>query len=322
MNINNILKLLKETVNNMEKIAELNINDINLSVDKSNNIKYIDDIYENLSNISNVLNKYHDIKNNMKSKIESIDMMVHKYNDYIKKYYEIKDTHKFIYLFDNSYNIELNKYTLFRDVIHPSDLDIKNNLDIKNDIGIKKIIKYKNLDSINGVSLQNNNINIPVTPNLKNIPPMFYWYEGNNIHSQGIYICISEGMYIQVPFPNVIDNDHEDYKKNTIKCKYYDKNICYNNRKKMSLLHNNKKIKECNFVHKNEFFNKISDIYRCNITSIGNHKTLNEDLNKLNIEDIKYLLMNNTSDLLLILLWFQNKFKDSNDIVLNKLDMC
>lgn len=149
-------------------------------------------------------------------------------------------------------------------------------------------------------------LSIPIIKNLKNIQPMFHWYNGDKHNKCGIYVCLSEGFYVRVPFPSVISKDDENFKVNTVPCKYETKELCYSYKKKSSEFHNTE-IRPCLFVHKKEKFAKIGSVYRCAIEGFGNHNTLVSDMQKINIDDIKRILMYSLSDSLLSTFWYQNK---------------
>jgi hypothetical protein len=175
------------------------------------------------------------------------------------------------------------------------------------------------LNKIDDVDLQENILELPIIKNIQEIPPSFYWYEGDKFYKKGIYISLCKNFFIKVPFPNVINNASKDYKLNSIRCKYVTLQECQANKKKISEIHNST-IRDCYYVHKKEKFNKIGSQYRCVIESLGNYDTLDQDLEKTTNFDIKHLLMYSLSDDLLAALWYQNKFKDSRGLVFTNLD--
>lgn len=183
----------------------------------------------------------------------------------------------------------------------------------------QNIAKIKKITAIEGVDLQNNVLKLPIIDNLKNIPPMFYWYNGCRIYKQGIYICICPGFCVKVPFPNLLYGPERESKSNSVKCKYIDKRTCAANKKKISEIYNSE-IKQCSYVHTKERFNKIGNIYRCSLERFGNHDSLDDDLKYISNFDIKHLLMYSVSDDLLAAIWYQNKFKNG-DLVLSNLDI-
>jgi hypothetical protein len=171
------------------------------------------------------------------------------------------------------------------------------------------------LDSCN---ISPNKITVPVIKHLKSMTPMFYWYHGDKVYKKGIYICLSEGVYIKVPFPSTVVKDDDNYKINSVPCKYETKDLCTAHKKKISEIYNSE-IRTCNFVHKNEKFSKLSAVYKCSKESLGNHETIIEDLNSTNINDIKRILMYALSDTLLSTIWFQNK-SNKKEVVLQNIE--
>ena len=172
------------------------------------------------------------------------------------------------------------------------------------------------ISMIEGKDISPNNINIPIIKDLKSIPPMFHWYNGDNFNKKGIYVCMSEGFYCRVPFPNLMSSTDHNFKVNSVPCKYETKEKCNIQKKKISEIYNSE-VRECFYVHKKEKFTKIGSFYRCNIESFGNYESLNNDLNYINTVDIKRILMHSLSDSLLTILWYQNKFKNGNLILNN-----
>jgi hypothetical protein len=181
------------------------------------------------------------------------------------------------------------------------------------------INESQNITLLDGKDISPNNLNIPVIHNLKEIPPMFHWYNGDKFNKKGIYVCMSKGFYCKVPFPNLLSSMDQNFKVNSIPCKYETKENCIIQKKKISELFNSE-VRECSYVHKKEKFVKIGSFYRCNRESFGNYDSLNNDLNFINTSDIKRILMHSLSDSLLSILWYQNKFKNG-DLFLNNLEI-
>lgn len=177
----------------------------------------------------------------------------------------------------------------------------------------------QNITILDGKDISPNNLNIPVIQNLKAIPPMFHWYNGDKFNKSGIYVCMSKGFYCRVPFPNLLSSMDQNFKVNSIPCKYETKENCNIQKKKISELFNSE-VRECSYVHKKEKFIKIGSYYRCNREGFGNYDSLNNDLNYINTSDIKRILMHSLSDSLLSILWYQNKFKNG-DLILNNLEI-
>lgn len=191
--------------------------------------------------------------------------------------------------------------------------------------GLPEIIpntKFKpnvNINVLDTKDISPNNLNIPIIKNLKDIPPMFHWFEGDNSYKKGIYVCMSKGFYSKVPFPNMVSTLDQNFKINSIPCKYETKLSCQLHKKKISEIFNSE-VRECYYVHQKEKFVKIGSSYRCNVESFGNHNSLNNDINYVTIIDIKRILMHSLSDSLLSVLWYQNKFKNG-DLYLHNLEI-
>ena len=253
-------------------------------------------------------------------KIENITATLEKYKKSIKEIedqYFHDDDNQFVLSFDGDISmpfqqdnyISTYKSVLTSQIIKHKNINKKYNHDDKNIENKRKI-----LNEIEGVDLQSNILNLPIISDIKSIPPAFYWYEGDKFHKKGIYICLCQGFYVKVAFPNVISGASKDHKLNSIKCKYTTIEECKQNKKKNSEIYGSE-IRECFYVHKKECFNKVGSIFRCSIENFGNHQTLNDDLKRVQNFDIKHLLMYSLSDDLLAILWYQNKFKDGNNLV-------
>jgi hypothetical protein len=258
---------------------------------------------------------------NMQNVIEKINLNLIAYLQHIneiKNKYFIKDKK------DKKEKVKEKGDKLFKKIL-PSDIleDNFKNL-FKNDI-LNKVKSHKlkeNIKQINNIysiDIKPNFLDLPKINNLKDIPPCFYWFEGNNTHKQGIYISICKGFIIKVPFPNLIINDNSEFKFNSIPCKYETREACSIYKKKISEIHNSD-VRKCYYVHKKEAFNKIGSAYRCSLETFGNHNTLNKDLDIIDISNIKKILMYSLSDTLLTMLWYQNKFKDG-DLLLTNVDI-
>src|SRR6476620_7019498 len=244
---------------------------------------------------------------------------LHNYIDFLK---QLEQVH-FSNLFDNNQQFLLNI-----DNNDANNMLKKFKSDIAIEVNAHKLKQYKknmkklqkihkiDVGMLDTCNISNNKINIPVISDIKDIPPMFYWYDGDKTYKRGIYTCISDGFYIKVPFPNVVSITDPKYKISSVPCRYETREQCDIQKKKTSELHNSD-IRICTFVHKNEKITKLGSIYRCSKEDFGNHKTLEEDLKIVKPSDIKRILMYSLSDSLLSAVWYQNKFKDSEIILSN-----
>lgn len=177
----------------------------------------------------------------------------------------------------------------------------------------------KNITILDSKDISPNSLNVPVVKDLKTLPPIFHWYDGDQFNKKGIYICMSKGFYCRVPFPNMMSSTDQNFKVNSIPCKHNTREACNERKVKIASIYGSD-LRECSYVHKRERFTKIGSFYRCNRESFGNYDSLNEDMSYVNTNDIKRILMHSLSDALLSTLWYQNKFKDGN-LMLNNLEI-
>ncbi len=290
----------------------------------SNLITYLDTLNNNLEksflNFKNINQKIspHDIHN--------LYELLHKLNGNLYKYLE--ESKKIEQNFLSNESELSNKFILSFDIdksLYNKNFKEEFKKDMETNINIHKIKEiipksdvkqYKEISIVEGVDISPNKIQLPIVKSLKEIPPMFYWYEGDAIYKKGIYTSICQGFYSKVPFPNVVFTNDPMYKINSIPCKYGYKHVCQENKKKISEFHNSE-VRDCFYVHKKEKFNKVGNYYRCAVESLGNHNTLDNDLNTISNYDIKHLLMYSLSDDLISMIWYQNKFKNGELIITN-----
>lgn len=312
LNDENIIKLINILIKFNDLIYKIGDFDIdNLSNVPNNNTKLLLPKLNMLNEIILKISKNTNLLNNKLNKI--IKFSSNKIAE-IKTLNNIEDKHKFMYTLDNSLIYDINNVdTLIN--ISEDEIDRFNNKKKRTVINISN----KVLHNINNIPLYNNNLTLPIISNLSYLPSLFYWFNGDIINKEGIYLRLIDNVIAEIPFPNLYSSKHEQFKKKTIRCKYYNYNTCLNIRKKYAKIHKTN-IKECFYTHQNEKFNKVGNIYRCNLESFGNHESLEKDLNNINISDIKFLLMNSLSDLLLVIIWLQKNVK--KPILLNNLDLC
>lgn len=176
----------------------------------------------------------------------------------------------------------------------------------------------KELTALDDCDISHNQISIPIIKNIKDLQPMFYWYEGDKLYKKGVYTCVSQGFYIRVPFPDVVSVLGQNYKTNSMPCKYETKEACTAQKKKISEIYNTE-ARTCSYVHRREKFVKLGSIYKCSKEDLGAHSTLKKDLEIINLCDVKRVLMHSLSDSLISAIWYQNKFKDG-DLILNNIE--
>jgi hypothetical protein len=162
-------------------------------------------------------------------------------------------------------------------------------------------------------------IDLPIIDELNQMKSAFYWYTGDKKNKEGIYMALMAGFYIQVPFPDLISKNSKNFKHKSIPCKYKTYLQCREKQTEYSKIYNTE-LRQCNFVHTGENFIKIGSDFRCpNLPSFGSHETLAEDMTTVTLPDIKNILMNASSDLLLILLW-RLQHLNLGEIVFTNLD--
>lgn len=295
------------------------------------NINVIDFLSKLDSNLDMSINTFQEINKNKISDLETLYDLIQKNSRKMYNYLNCLKQLELLY-FTNDAN--------FRDgsqFIHAFDMDpelynkdFKKRFkeEIKISVNLHKLkkskhkpilpIETKTINLIESTNISPHNLNLPVIKNLKDMTPVFHWYNGDNFYKKGIYICLAPGFYSRVPFPNLFASSHPNFKNNSISCKFETLEACANHKKKISEIYNSD-IRECTYVHKKEKFVKIGSFYRCNRESFGNHESLAIDMDFVNISDIKRILMYSLSDSLLSVLWYQNKFKDGN-LFLNNID--
>lgn len=145
---------------------------------------------------------------------------------------------------------------------------------------------HANLTSINSIYNLNIpkfiNYKLPTVSNINHIPQSLYWFNGSRKKPAGPYIRIRDSI-IQLPVINVINDKYK-----LLECK-------------------NKYIKNCtsscSFTHYGENFNKMAIRSRCSIPTFGNTTSLHEDIKKISMIDIKKMLAQALSDILLVDIW-------------------
>lgn len=162
-------------------------------------------------------------------------------------------------------------------------------------------------------------IKTPIVKSLKDIKPMFSYFNGDSNTPRGLYCCLKNNVYLRVPFPEVIDSTKDYDRYHSIKCKHGTKEECDFQRSRMAK-HYSSSIRQCNFAHGGDKLIKIGYPARCpNMPHFGNHNSLRADLSRLTIDDIKSVLLYGLHDVALSALWFDAQPKKSN-IIISDLD--
>jgi hypothetical protein len=240
-----------------------------------------------------------------------------KIRKHLHKEKEIHNENKFITVLDSHFNGSFNEINaiqfnpeqhreIYESVRRYHEI---NHNDIKPNYILQKTVKL----------IDDNFIEIPIVDSLHDIPCMFHWFNGDTKHEAGVYICLAPDFIIQVPFPNLISKNSKNFKHKSIACKYKTLEHCNEKQLQSSQIYKTE-IRQCNFVHVGESFIKIGSDFRCpNLPSFGAHDTLQDDIMAVHLSDIKTILMNSCSDLLLIKLW-QQYHKNLGEIIFTNLD--
>lgn len=144
-------------------------------------------------------------------------------------------------------------------------------------------------------------LDIPIIDDIKNIPPMFYYYRGNSGRVKrpgqfypGIYIRLANGTVAAVPTDvEVVHDISEAAKRGTSKCKNPQ---CVPYR--------------CGFAHKGANYKKLGNTARCpGCPKFGNGDTISEDCILATESDIRMVLLYGLNDIFSSALWIErNRF--------------
>ena len=149
-------------------------------------------------------------------------------------------------------------------------------------------------------------VNIAHVDKLSDIPSMFYWY------SDGIYCCPFPGIYVKVPFLEVVNTLKDTPKDRTVKCSYKTKEICSRYSRD----------RVCTFAHCGDTYVKISPYARCpKNPTFGDKISIVHDLSFLKEEDIRVVTMYGLSDIILMYLWYDMQ-KWSGSKIINDINKC
>ena len=306
-------------------------NSIN-SINNINNINVIDFLSKLESNLDASINTFQEINKNRISDLEKLYDLIKQNSRKMYKYLNCLKQLELLYFTDDSNFCDESQFIHAFDMdseLYNKDFKKRFKDEIKISVNLHKLkkstrckpltpIETKTINMVESTNISPHNLHLPVIKNLKDIPPVFHWYNGDNFYKKGIYICLAPGFYSRVPFPNLLAASHPNFKNNSIPCKFETLEACKTHKKKISEIYNSD-IRECTYVHKKEKFTKIGAFYRCNRESFGNHESLAIDMDFVSITDIKRILMYSLSDSLLSVMWYQNKFKDGN-LFLNNID--
>lgn len=286
----------------------------NNTIEKANELEdysmYLFEMSEQIKNISGLFERFADECNN-----SALD---------IRKKIILREKYKEDPVCDIKVNRELYKDIKWGDMAEDDDnkeilLNEINNA-IESDVLIdSNPVYYKKLTDIYKKPL-GCEWRAPIVSKINDIPPALYWFRGDAENSEGVYIKLSEGFCLQVPFPNVIDSTQNTDRTGSIKCKYKNITDCFEVRNNLSKKYNTN-VRECNFAHSGDRYNKMGTNFRSpSIPRFGNHNHLKQDLVDTPVDDIKTVLMYALSDILLSSVWFQQQ--NLNDVILTDIDIC
>lgn len=179
--------------------------------------------------------------------------------------------------------------------------DTENKFLLVHDNTEKKVFDYYKYE------INKTNINLPIIENLDEIPPCFYYYEGDKYHQSGVYMSPYNGVVLQVPRVSVMPYSMENANYGSMKCK--EKSNCKNIR--------------CTYAHPGTDYIKVGCIPRCpHAHSFGDKDSITDDLKLINIEDVRIVSMYGLNDLFSATLWFANKINKPGHRVLTDLELC
>jgi hypothetical protein len=132
----------------------------------------------------------------------------------------------------------------------------------------------------------------PIVQDIHDIPPMFYWHNGCTNYKSGLYVCITKGFIVRAAYSDVVFGSNKDY---TMPCKWEQ---C--------------RSKTCKYVHKGQIYNRYKPT-----KLVGTLASMPDDLANVTKNDIKKMLTDSISDLLILSIWYQKCFKDGNLVLSN-----
>jgi len=142
-------------------------------------------------------------------------------------------------------------------------------------------------------------LRVNTVTDLKEIPNAIYYCKNN----PGLYMRMPNNNLLKIPFPEIVDSRKEYDRKHSIRCKYYTKQECDSQRKKMARSYNST-LRICNFAHEGDRIIKIGFPSRCpSVPSFGNPHTMSSDIKSISEDDIKNLLLYGLNDIIISAVW-------------------
>ena len=159
-------------------------------------------------------------------------------------------------------------------------------------------------------------IKIPIVEKFEDIPEALYAVTEDD--DNGIYLNLFGGV-VKIPFPNLLDGTKSMARAGSICCKYIDFDKCKNARENLAAKFGSP-LRDCNFAHQGEQYMRIGTLFRCpDNPLLGSHETFSKDIRSCNLHDIKLLLMNSLSDLLISAIW---QYHHKKIKILKNVDIC
>jgi hypothetical protein len=166
--------------------------------------------------------------------------------------------------------------------------------------------------------------NVPIAVRLTDIKPAMNWFNGDKHNPEGLYMCLSDNVHVQVPFPDVLDSTRDHNRSRTVKCKYDTHEQCNSIRMDLAKRYESR-MRDCYFAHRGDQYTKIGSTFRCaKNPRFGNHAYLNNDMPDIDYNDIKNILMYSLSDVALSAIWSQsnNNSTPFKSVVMTNIDIC
>jgi hypothetical protein len=150
---------------------------------------------------------------------------------------------------------------------------------------------------------------LPKIRDINNIPPMFYYFEGDALHKRGVYFSPSPGIFVEVPHIKVIPENISNSKHRTAPCKGGLE--CPNH--------------ECTYAHPGTPYMKVGISARCpKHPGFGDKDNYASDIKQIYETDARLLLLYSITDLFPLVAWMQQcKDPKIGEItVLKSLEIC
>lgn len=294
-----LIEISNKIVESLEEIKSLKVE---MPLNSDINISDLELLEKNYFILNQVNNKIEILLKNNKIICNNIYDVSKNFRQQSNKFHNINNNNRFIQPVIGDSN-ELSK-EYFKNM----------SLKIIKDREKNKIKIFKTIELVPNFS-----ITLPVINNLKELKPSFVWYIGNSRNKEGIYMSLGK-VLIQVPFPDLISKNSPNFKYHSMPCKNHTVDEC---RRKLEEIARIKKteIRTCTYAHIGENYYKIGSDFRAPLLpQFGSHDSLDQDLKNVQLFDIKNILMNATSDLLLIKLWADHN-KNLGNIVFDNLDI-